>query len=196
MLYSRPLAALIAQLERLPGIGPKSAQRLAFHLLRQPDEAVEQLADVLVKAKRTTRLCETCQSFSSTELCEICSDPRRDAALICVVADPKDVAAFERLNEFRGTYHVLHGQLSPMDGIGPDQLKLKELVMRVAAAKEIILATNPTVEGDATALYIAQLLRPLGPRITRLAHGIPIGGDLDFADQATLLSALEHRREM
>lgn len=196
MLYSRPLAALIEQLERLPGIGPKSAQRLAFHLLRQPDEAVEQLADVLVKAKRTTRLCETCQSFSSTELCEICSDPRRDAALICVVADPKDVAAFERLNEFRGTYHVLHGQLSPMDGIGPDQLKLKELVMRVAAAKEIILATNPTVEGDATALYIAQLLRPLGPRITRLAHGIPIGGDLDFADQATLLSALEHRREM
>lgn len=196
MLYSRPLAALIAQLERLPGIGPKSAQRLAFHLLRQPDEAVEQLAEVLVNAKRTTRLCETCQSFSSTELCEICSDPRRDAALICVVADPKDVAAFERLNEFRGTYHVLHGQLSPMDGIGPDQLKLKELVMRVAAAKEIILATNPTVEGDATALYIAQLLRPLGPRITRLAHGIPIGGDLDFADQATLLSALEHRREM
>lgn len=196
MLYSRPLAALIAQLERLPGIGPKSAQRLAFHLLRQPDEAVEQLAEVLVNAKRTTRLCETCQSFSSTELCEICSDPRRDAALICVVADPKDVAAFERLNEFRGTYHVLHGQLSPMDGVGPDQLKLKELVMRAEAAKEIILATNPTVEGDATALYIAQLLRPLGPRITRLAHGIPIGGDLDFADQATLLSALEHRREM
>lgn len=198
MIFSKPLARLIAQLEKLPGVGPKSAQRLAFHILRQTDSDVAQLADSIKEAKERIRLCSICQSFSEQEICEICSDPRRDTTTICIVAEPKDIAAVERLNEFQGKYHVLHGLLNPMEGIGPENLKLRELMARLegGAVRELIIATNPTVEGDATALYIAQLLRPCGVRVTRLAHGMPIGGDLDYADQATLLSAFEYRREL
>lgn len=198
MLFARPLANLIAQLERLPGVGPKSAQRLAFWILRQPEDDVHRLAESLTDARSKIGFCKRCQGFSEGEYCDICSDARRESSMICVVAEPKDVASVERLNEFRGTYHVLHGVLSPLDGIGPDQLKLRELTQRIAGGgvTEIIVATNPTVEGDTTALYIAQLLKPLGVRVTRLAHGMPVGGDLDFADQATLLSAFEFRREL
>lgn len=197
MLYARSLGDLIAELERLPGIGPKSAQRLAFHLLRQPDTAVERLVDVIQKAKASLRFCRECQNFSEEELCEVCRDPRRHRDQICVVGDPKDVSAVERVNEYRGLYHVLHGVMNPMEGIGPDQIRVRELLARITdEVKEVILATNPTVEGDATALYLAKVLKPLGVRVTRIAHGMPIGGELDFADSATLLSAIEYRREM
>lgn len=198
MVYSRPLAKLIAQLEKLPGVGPKSAQRLAFYILRQSEADVSQLADSIKEAKSKIRLCSICQAFCEGEVCEICSDERRSDASICVVAEPKDISAIERLNEFRGKYHVLHGLLSPMEGVGPEKLKLRELTARLERrdVTEIIVATNPTVEGDATALYLANLLRPLGIKVTRLAHGMPVGGDLDFADQATLLSAFEYRREL
>ncbi|HWP30358.1 MAG TPA: recombination mediator RecR [Fimbriimonadales bacterium] len=198
MIYSKPLANLIAQLEKLPGIGPKSAQRLAYYFLRQPEEAVIQLADALREARTKIRLCSKCQGFSEHEVCELCSDPDRDSSILCIVAEAKDVSAIERMNKFNGLYHVLHGVLSPMDGVGPEQLKIRELLARIEGGhiKEVIIATNPTVEGDATALYLAQLLKPLDISVTRLAHGIPVGGDLDFADQATLLSAFEYRREL
>lgn len=198
MLFARPLAELIAELERLPGVGPKSAQRLAYHLLRVPDEEADRLAESIKSAKRRLRFCSECQSISESELCPICSDPARDRSVICIVAEPRDLTAVERVNEYRGTYHVLHGLLSPMDGVGPEHLRVKELLARLASGRvqEAILATNPTVEGDATALYIARLLKPLGVKVTRLAHGMPVGGELDYADSATLLSALEYRREM
>lgn len=198
MIYSKPLANLIAQLEKLPGIGPKSAQRLAYYFLRQPEEAVTQLADALREARTKIRLCSKCQGFSEHEVCELCSDPDRDSSILCIVAEPKDISAIERMNKFNGLYHVLHGVVSPMDGVGPEQLKIRELLARIEGGhiKEVIIATNPTVEGDATALYLAQLLKPLGVSVTRLAHGIPVGGDLDFADQATLMSAFEYRREL
>jgi len=198
MIYSKPLANLIAQLEKLPGIGPKSAQRLAYYFLRQPEEAVFQLSDALREARTKIRLCSKCQGFSEHEVCEICSDQERDTSILCIVAEPKDVSAIERMNKFNGLYHVLHGVLSPMDGVGPEQLKIRELLARIEGGhvKEVIIATNPTVEGDATALYLAQLLKPLDVAVTRLAHGIPVGGDLDFTDQATLSSAFEYRREL
>lgn len=197
MLFARPLAELIAQLERLPGVGPKSAQRLAYHVLRMPEDDVRRLAEALRRAKEQLRFCAICQNVSENERCEICANPQRDPKTICVVAEPRDIAALERLNEFKGLYHVLHGLLNPMDGVGPDKLKLRELIARLeGGVEEVILATNPTVEGDATALYVARLLKPLGMRTTRLAHGMPIGGELDYADSATLLSALEYRREI
>lgn len=198
MLFARPLAELIAELERLPGVGPKSAQRLAYHLLRVPEEEANRLAESIQSAKRLLRFCIRCQNISERETCEICADPRRDPAMLCVVAEPKDVTAVERINEFRGFYHVLHGLLSPMDGVGPDQLRVKELINRLMGSdvQEVILATNPTIEGDATALYLAKLLKPSGIKVSRLAHGMPVGGELDYADSATLLSALEYRREM
>ncbi len=197
MLYARPLADLIAELERLPGIGPKSAQRLAFHLLRLQDADVDRLAHAMQEAKARLKFCTVCQNFSEDSKCEICNDSRRDPHQICVVADPKDISAIERVNEFHGLYHVLHGVLSPMDGIGPEQLRIKELLARLNdGITEVILATNPTVEGDATALYLSRLIKPLEIRVTRLAHGMPIGGELDYADSATLLSAFEYRREM
>lgn len=197
MLYARPLADLIAELERLPGIGPKSAQRLAFHLLRQTQADVERLSQALVAAKHSLRLCDRCQNFSVEPVCELCRDPRRQPQQICVVSDPKDITAIERMNEYHGQYHVLHGALSPIDGIGPEQLRVRELIARVeTGVEEVILATNPTIEGDATALYLAKLLKPCGVRVTRLAHGMPIGGELDYADSATLHSAFEFRREM
>lgn len=197
MLFAKPLAELIAQLEKLPGVGPKSAQRLAFHILRAPEDDVRRLADALRSAKDKLRLCEVCQNVSESERCELCADPRRSTKQVCVVSEPRDIAAIERINEYKGSYHVLHGLLSPMDGIGPEQLKVRELLLRLRdEVEEVILATNPTIEGDATALYLAKLIKPLGIKVTRLAHGMPVGGELDYADSATLLSALEYRREM
>lgn len=198
MQFARPLAELIAELERLPGIGPKSAQRLAFHLLKVPAAQTERLADVLLRARERLRFCDLCQNVSEFERCEICTNPRREPHMICVVAEARDIAAIERINEYRGLYHVLHGLLNPMEGLGPDQLRVRELLRRLEGdtVREVIVATNPTVEGDATALYLAKVLKPMGIRITRLAHGMPIGGELDYADSATLLSAIEYRREM
>lgn len=198
MLFARPLAELIAELEKLPGVGPKSAQRLAFHLLRVPDHEAKSLADSIVNAKQKLRFCAQCQNVSEQELCDVCRDGRRDRSQICVVAEPRDIAAIERIHEYRGQYHVLHGLLSPMDGVGPEQLRVRELLSRLGQGEveEIILATNPTIEGDASALYLAKLIKPIGIKVTRLAHGMPIGGELDYADSATLLSALEYRREM
>jgi len=197
LLFARPLAALIAELERLPGLGPKSAQRLAYHLLRVPDEEANRLADAIKQAKLKLRFCELCQNISEQARCEICLDPRRDQTAICVIAEPRDLNAVERTNEYKGLYHVLHGLLSPMDGIGPEKLSIRELIKRVEnTVAEVIIATNPTIEGDATALYLSKLLKPCGVKVTRLAHGMPIGGELDYADAATLLSAIEYRREM
>jgi recombination protein RecR len=196
MLFAKPLANLIAELERLPGVGPKSAQRLAYHLLRAPNEEVLRLSDAMLRAKNELRLCELCQNISESAKCEICSSPRRDSTILCIVAEPRDIVAIERLNEFKGLYHVLHGLLNPMDGIGPEQLRIRELLGRLEGVDEAILATNPTIEGDATALYIAKLLKQLGIKVTRIAHGMPIGGELDYADSATLVSALQYRREI
>ncbi|MBS1719874.1 MAG: recombination protein RecR [Armatimonadetes bacterium] len=198
MLFARPLADLIAELERLPGVGPKSAQRLAYHLLRVSAAEAERLADAIRDAKAKLRFCARCQNVSEGESCEVCRDPRRDPSLLCVVAEPRDLVALERIQEFRGLYHVLHGLLSPMDGVGPDQLRIRELLVRLQSepVEEVILATNPTIEGDATALYLSKLIKPSGIRVTRLAQGMAVGGELDYADSATLLSALEFRREL
>ena len=197
MLFARPLAELIAEFEKLPGVGPKSAQRLAFHVLRQPEDDVRRFAEALTVARSELRLCATCQNVSEDEQCEMCGDPSRDRSTICVVSEPRDISAIERTNEYRGVYHVLHGVLSPMDDVGPEQLKVRELLQRLEGdVKEVILATNPTVEGDTTALYLAKLIKPIGILVTKLAHGMPVGGEIDYTDSATLLSALEYRREM
>lgn len=198
MLYTRPLAALIGELQKLPGIGPKSAQRLAFHLLRQDPSEIRRLADALVEAKERIRACSRCCNLSAEDPCELCLAPGRDESLLCVVAEPRDLIALERTREFKGRYHVLGGLISPMDGVGPDQLKVAELLERLGQAhvEEVILALNPTVEGEATTLYLSRLLKPLGIRITRLAFGLPMGTDLDFADEVTLARALEGRREL
>jgi recombination protein RecR len=197
LLFAKPLGDLIAQLEKLPGVGPKSAQRLAFHLIRQPEEDVRRLSESLTRAKELLRFCDECQNISEQAVCPLCQDPKREADTICVVAEPRDVAAVERINEYRGRYHVLHGLMSPMDGVGPEQLKVRELLARCQGdVREVIIATNPTIEGDATALYLAKLLKPAGVKVTRLAYGMPVGGELDYADSATLHSALEYRREL
>lgn len=197
MVFAPPLAELIAELERLPGLGPKSAQRLAYHLLRVPTEEAMKLSEAIRKAKNSLKFCEVCQNITEQTTCEICMDTRRDPKIICVVAEPRDVPTFERLKDFRGRYHVLHGLLNPLEGIGPDQLRVRELLARLSTdVSEVIVATNPTLEGDTTALYLAKLLKPLEIKVTRLAHGIPIGADLDYADSATLISALEFRREL
>jgi recombination protein RecR len=197
MLFARPLAELIAELEKLPGVGPKSAQRLAYHILRVPTAEAMRLAEAIQVAKAQLGFCTVCQNISADSVCEICSEHRRDPSLLCVVAEPRDIVALERLNEFRGRYHVLHGLMNPMDGIGPDQLRIRELLARLQPpVEEVILATNPTIEGDATALYLAKLIKPLDIRVSRIAFGMPVGGELDYADSATLLSALEYRREL
>ena len=198
MYYSKPLARLVAELEKLPGIGPKSAQRLAFHLLRLPSEEARLLAGAIMQVKEQMRTCSVCSNFTDQEVCEICSNPRRDRTLLCVVADPRDLIAIERTNEFKGLYHVLGGVISPMEGIGPDQLRMRELLERVErdAVKEVILATNPQVEGEATAMYVHRLLKPFGVRVSKIAFGLPMGGDLDYADPATLIQALDGRRPM
>ena len=195
MLFARPLAELIAQFEKLPGVGPKSAQRLAYHILRQPNDDVRRFAEALRNAKESLQFCATCLTVSEQDVCEICADPRRDRSIICAVAEPRDIVAVERINEYMGLYHVLHGLLNPMEDIGPEDIRVKELLGRLKGeVTEVIVATNPTVEGDATALYLAKLIKPLGVRVTRLAHGMPVGGELDYADSATLHSALEYRR--
>lgn len=198
MFYSKPLAQLIEELQKLPGIGPKSAQRLAFHLLKQPDGDVKRLAQSLVDAKEQIRLCSVCSNLSVNDPCELCAHPTRDVSTVCVVAEPKDLVAVERTKEYKGRYHVLQGLISPMDGVGPDQLKIKELLDRVGSGEiqEIILAINPTIEGEVTTLYLSRMLKPLGVRVTRIAFGLPMGGDLEYADEMTLVKALEGRREV
>ena len=197
--FPAPLEKLVEQFAKLPGVGYKSAQRLAFHVLSLPTEEAQAFADAITDAKRSVTLCPVCQNLTAGGgLCPICADAKRDDATICVVADPRDVIAIERSREYRGRYHVLHGVLSPMNHVGPDDLQIKPLLDRVAKGgiQEVIMATNPDTEGEATALYIARLLKPFGVRVTRLAYGIPVGGHLEFADDATLMRALEGRREL
>lgn len=193
-----PLTELINQFARLPGIGKKTAQRLAYSILEQPPERAKQFAEALVNARQKIHFCSVCQSLTDLDICQICSDERRDKSVICVVEDPRDVMAFERTREYTGVYHVLHGVISPLDNIGPDKLRIKELMTRLGDGnvKEIIMATNPTVEGEATASYISRLVKPMGIKVTRLAYGIPVGGDLEYADEYTLARALEGRNEI
>ncbi len=198
MFYSKPLAQLIEELQRLPGIGPKSAQRLAYHLLKQPAADVQKLARALTDAKEQIKFCSQCSNLSAMDPCELCANPARDPATVCVVSEPKDLVAVERTKEYRGGYHVLQGLISPMDGIGPEQLKIKELVSRLHGdtVKEVILAIPPSIEGEATSLYLSRLIKPLGVKVTRIAFGLPVGGDLEYADEMTLVKALEGRREI
>jgi recombination protein RecR len=198
MLYAAPIARLLEELEKLPGIGPKSAQRLAYYILRAEDENAAALADAILEVKRTIHFCPRCFNFAEGELCEICAKPERDTTLMCVVEEPRDLVAIERTGEFRGVYHVLQGAISPIDGIGPEQLRMGELLERVDSegVTEIVVATNPNVEGETTALYVARMLKPLGIKVTRIASGLPVGGDLEYADEVTLGRALEARREM
>ena len=193
-----PISRLIRELAKLPGIGEKTASRLAFHILRAPGEYARELASALVEVKEKIRLCSTCMNLTEQDPCTLCSDVRRDPSLVAVVATPPDLYAIERTGGFRGRYHVLHGVLSPLEGIGPDDLRIKELLGRVASGelKEIIVATSPNVEGEATALYLAKVLRPLGVRVTRIASGLAVGGELEYADGVTITRALEARREM
>jgi recombination protein RecR len=197
-LYPESIARLIAAFQKLPGIGPKTAQRLALFVLSLPREEVVTIARALVEAKDKTRYCKICGNFSNEEQCIVCRDSRRDRSVICVVENAKDILALERMREYKGVYHVLGGAISPIDGVGPEQLRIKELLQRLqdGQAREIILATNPNVEGEATALYLSRLLKPQGLRVTRLAHGLPVGGDLEYADEVTLLRALEGRRDL
>lgn len=196
--YAVPVARLIEEFEKLPGIGHKTAQRLAFHVLNLPEEKVENLAIAIRDAKQKTRHCSVCGNLTDVDPCGICSGQSRDPAFICVVEEPRDVVAMERTREFKGLYHVLHGAISPMEGIGPEDIKIKELLTRIREGdiKEVILATNSNIEGEATAMYISKLLKPLGIKTTRIAHGIPVGGDLEYADEVTLAKALEGRREI
>jgi len=196
--FPAPLEKLVEQFAGLPGIGGKSAQRLAFHVLSLSAEEAKEFADAILEAKEKVTTCPVCKNLTAGGLCPICAAPRRDAATICVVADPRDVVAMERAREYSGRYHVLHGVISPMNHVGPDDLEIKSLIERVAAGdvKEVIMATNPDTEGEATAMYLARLLRPFEVRVTRLAYGIPVGGHLEFADDATLMRALEGRREL
>lgn len=196
--YAAPVARLIEQLAKLPGVGSKTAQRLAFYILDMPVGEVEQLSHAIVDARLNIKYCRVCCNITDTEVCSICSNTKRDAGVICVVEDPKDVVAMEKTREFKGLYHVLHGAISPMEGIGPEEIKLKELIKRVSETevKEIIVATNPNIEGEATAMYISKLLKPAGIKVTRIAHGVPVGGDLEYADEVTLMKALEGRREI
>jgi recombination protein RecR len=198
MYFPQPLAKLIDQFRRLPGIGPKSAQRLAFHLLHLPYEDAVKLADAIVEARNKLTYCSQCFNLTESDPCEYCRSEYRDRSTICVIQEPRDIAAIEKTREYKGLYHVLQGAISPMEGIGPDQIRIQELLGRLAAdeVKEIILATSPNVEGEATAMYIARLVKPLGVKVTRIAHGMPVGGDLEYVDEVTLIKALENRREM
>ena len=196
--YPKPLAKLINELSKLPGIGSKSAQRLAFHILALEDREAAQLAEAITTAKREMKYCSVCGNLTDEDPCAICSDPSRRDDIICVVESPRDVMAMERIKEYNGLYHVLHGVISPMEGIGPEDINLKSLIQRLQAndVKELIIATNPNIEGEATAMYIARLIKPAGIKVTRIAHGIPVGGDLEYADEVTLLKSLEGRREL
>jgi recombination protein RecR len=196
--YVAPLAKLIEEFSKLPGIGNKTAQRLAFFLLDMSLGDVEQLAGAIVSAKKNIKYCSVCYNITDSELCNICSNPKRDKSTICVVEDARDVVAMEKVKEFKGLYHVLHGAISPMEGVGPENIRIRELLTRLGDndVQELILATNPNIEGEATAMYISRLVKPLGVKATRIAHGIPVGGDLEYADEVTLMKALEGRREI
>jgi recombination protein RecR len=197
-LYAGPVQELIDELGRLPGVGPKSAQRLAFHLLKLPKDDALRLARAITEVKDRITFCRTCWNVSEGDECELCADPRRDSHVVCVVEEPRDIVAVEKTQEYRGRYHVLHGAINPIEGIGPDQLKVKELLDRLdpEGITEVILCTNPNIEGEATAMYLARLLKPLGVKVTRIASGLPVGGDLEYADELTLGRALEGRREV
>ncbi len=193
---SMPLALAAEQFAKLPGIGMKTAQRLAYYVLNLPENEVRAFAENIVKARESVHLCSCCQNFTEREICSICSDNERDKSTICVVESPKDVSAFERAGGYSGLYHVLHGLLSPMDGITAENLKIKELISRLSNVKEVIMATNPTVEGEATAMYLGRIIKPMGIKVTRLAYGLPAGSALEFADDVTLAKALENRNEL
>ena len=198
MLYAKPIAKLIEEFEKLPTIGHKSAQRIAFYLLNLPDNKVEEIANTIVDAKRNAKYCAKCGNITDKEMCDICGDDSRDTELLCVVQDPRDVIAMEKTREYKGYYHVLHGAISPMDGIGPEDIRIKELVSRVGMEDitEIILATNPNIEGEATAMYISKLLKHFDIKVTRIAHGLPVGSDLEYADEVTIAKALEGRHSL
>ena len=193
-----PLEILIEQFAKLPGIGRKTATRLAFHVLNSSTEDAKAFANAITNAKEQVKLCKICQNITDTETCSLCESPKRDKSVICVTESPKDVISIEKTNEYHGLYHVLHGAISPMDNIGPNDIKIPELLERLKddTVKEVIMATNPTIEGEATAMYIAKLIKPFGIKVTRIAHGIPVGGDLEYADEITLTKAMEGRREM
>lgn len=196
--YARPIARLVDELNKLPGIGPKTAQRLAYHLVTGSKQNARALAEAVVDARERTIYCSVCCTITDTDPCRLCSDPARDPTTLCIVEEPKDVFVLERTREFKGRYHVLHGAISPMDGIGPQELKITELLARLRTGdiEEVILATDPNIEGEATAMYIARLLKPLGLKVTRMAHGMPVGGDLEYVDEVTLTKALQGRREL
>ena len=193
-----PLEILVEQFAKLPGIGRKTATRLAFHVLNSSNEEAQAFAKAIVNAKEQVKLCKICQNITDAETCALCESPKRDNSVICVTESPKDVISIEQTNEYHGLYHVLHGAISPMDNIGPNDIKIPELLERLKddTVKEVIMATNPTIEGEATAMYIAKLIKPFGIKVTRIAHGIPVGGDLEYADEITLTRAMEGRREM
>ena len=193
-----PIARMVAQLSRLPSIGQKSAQRLAYHIIGMPLEDVRELASAIYQGRKAIRYCAVCGNYATEEQCEICADEARDSHQLCVVRDPRDLAAIERMRDYNGRYHVLHGTLSPMEGIGPEDIHIRELMQRLSdgAIQEVILATNPDIEGEATASYIARLVKPLGVLVTRIAHGVPVGSDLEYADEITLAKAMEGRRQM
>ena len=197
-MYAPPVQSLIDELGRLPGVGPKGAQRIAFHLLKLPDEDAFRLARSITEAKERVSFCRRCFNVCEGEECGVCLDPRRDPSVVCVVEEPRDVVAVEKTGEFRGRYHVLQGAISPLEGIGPDQIRVRELLTRLGTEEiaEVILCTNPNIEGEATAMYVARLLKPLGIKATRIASGLPVGGDLEYADELTLGRALEGRREL
>jgi recombination protein RecR len=196
--FPAALDQLTEQFARLPGIGAKTAQRLAFYVLSLPDEEAQAFADAITTAKRTVHTCPVCQNLTDSDLCSICADDERDSSVVCVVAEPRDVVAMERAREYRGKYHVLHGVISPLNHVGPDDIRIKELLSRMAdgTIQEVIMATNPDTEGEATAMYLSRLLRPFGVKVTRLAYGIPVGSQLEYADEVTLLRALEGRQEI
>lgn len=196
--YAKPLSKLISELSKLPGIGGKSAQRLAFHILSLEDKDAMAIAEAIIDAKNNMKYCSVCGNLTDVDPCNICTDPSRNQNIVCVVESPRDVSAMERMKEFHGLYHVLHGAISPMDGIGPDDINLKQLIIRLQQndINEVILATNPNIEGEATAMYTARLIKPSGIKVTRIAHGVPVGGDLEYADEITLSKAMEGRREL
>ncbi len=193
-----PIDHIAAELAKLPSIGRKSAQRLAYHIISMPVESVQALSSALITGRKAIRFCDICGNYTISELCNVCADDKRDRSMICVVKDPRDVAAIERMHDYHGLYHVLHGVLSPMDGIGPTDIRIRELLQRLQddTVQEIIIATNPDIEGEATAAYLARLIKPLEVRVTRIAHGVPVGSDLEYADEVTLSKAMEGRREL
>jgi recombination protein RecR len=196
--YVSPLQNLIDEFRKLPGIGSKTAQRLAYHVLNLPEEKAMRFSEAIVEAKRKITYCKVCQNFSDSDTCSVCANPARDNGLICVVENPRDVVQMEKTNEFKGTYHVLHGAISPMDNIGPEDIRIKELMTRISGGevREVIMATNPNLEGETTAMYISKLLKPFGIKVTRIAHGVPVGGELEYADEVTLARALQGRIEL